>query len=26
MEPLDSQEFLPEQKRAAIINARDIDR
>lgn len=26
MEPLTSQEFLPEQKRAAIINARDIER
>lgn len=26
MEPLDSQEFLPDQKRSAIINARDIER
>ena len=26
MEPLDSQEFMPEQKRAAIINARDIEK
>lgn len=26
MEPLDSQEFLPEQKRAAIQNAKDIER
>ena len=26
MEPLDSPDFLPEQKRAAIINARDIER
>lgn len=26
MEPLDSQEFLPDQKRAAIVNARDIER
>jgi hypothetical protein len=26
MEPLDSTEFLPEQKRSAIMNARDIER
>jgi hypothetical protein len=26
MEPLDSTEFMPEQKRSAIINARDIER
>lgn len=26
MEPLDSTEFLPDQKRAAITNARDIER
>ena len=26
MEPLDSIEFLPDQKRSAIMNARDIER
>jgi len=26
MEPLDSQEFMPDQKRNAIVNARDIER